>query len=638
MNFKGKRVFISGGAGVIGKEMVQKLSAQGAVVIVGDLKSKPVEFSNEVIYRRGDLNFLTQQELDQYAPEYFFHLAATFERSEETFSFWDENFAHNVKLSHHLMGLMSRTPTLQRVIFASSYLIYDPKLYLFDQKPTQIISLNENHPILPRNLTGAAKLSHEIEIRFMSHFPQLKFSCVCARIYRGYGRGSRDIISRWIRSLQKNEEIQVYRKEGIFDYIYSEDSAEGLLRLAEKKNITGIINLGTGKSRSVADVVTVLRSHFPNMKVKEVESDLAFEASQSDMTLYKKEVDWIPQFSLETAIPKIIAYEEKHAQTKAVEEKSNILVTSASAKIPLIREVKKAIQKIGRDHLIFAGDTQEDCLAQYFVDQFWKMPRLDDLKVEALIEYCRKNSICLIIPTRDGELPYFAEHREALKSAGIQVMISSSEIVTKTLDKLKFYEDFKALNFPVIESSLSLDSLKSEFFVVKERFGAGSQDIGIKLKRDEAKAHASKLKSPLFQPFVDGKEVSVDAFVDRQGGVKGLILRTRDKVVRGESQVTTTFRDEKLEELCRRFLSTKGFYGHLVLQIFITTDGYEFIECNSRFGGASSLGIAAGVDSFFWFISESTGHEVKTSEFRPLAKPLKQVRFPDDLILHDSRL
>ena len=122
---KNKRIFVSGGAGVIGREMVKKLVPQGAVVMVGDLSPIPDDFPKNVIYRRGDLNYITQQELDSFNPEIFFHLAATFERSTETYEHWEENFWHNIRLSNHLMTLMRNVPDLKRVVYASSYLIYN---------------------------------------------------------------------------------------------------------------------------------------------------------------------------------------------------------------------------------------------------------------------------------------------------------------------------------------------------------------------------------------------------------------------------------------------------------------------------------------------------------------------------------
>ena len=56
----GQRVFVTGGAGVIGLELVPKLVAEGAEVLVGDLKPRPSAFSAKVRYREGDLNDLTR--------------------------------------------------------------------------------------------------------------------------------------------------------------------------------------------------------------------------------------------------------------------------------------------------------------------------------------------------------------------------------------------------------------------------------------------------------------------------------------------------------------------------------------------------------------------------------------------------
>ena len=101
-----KRIFISGGAGVIGREIVKRLVEKDANVMVGDLLPIPNDFPKEILYRQGDLNFIDQQELDSFNPEIFIHLAATFERSVESYEHWEENFWHNIRLSNHLMSLL----------------------------------------------------------------------------------------------------------------------------------------------------------------------------------------------------------------------------------------------------------------------------------------------------------------------------------------------------------------------------------------------------------------------------------------------------------------------------------------------------------------------------------------------------
>jgi carbamoyl-phosphate synthase large subunit len=635
---KGRRVFVTGGAGVIGLEMIPLLAARGAEVLVGDLKPKPASFPASVAYRMGDLNDLRPDELADFRPEIIIHLAATFERSAETYEFWEQNFRHNVRLSHHLMSLARDLPDLARVVFASSYLIYDPALYQFAEPQARARALGEGDAVLPRNLTGMAKLAHEVELRFLAEFRSDQFSSACARIFRGYGRNSRDIVSRWIRALLAGEEIAVYRPEGMFDYVYARDSAEGLIRLAEAENVSGIVNLGTGRARKVQEIVDLLRAHFPDMKAREEPSDIAFEASEADMARYEAAIGWRPRIDLETAIPEIIAHERGRTQAEAPPAGAErVLVTSASRKAPLVRAVREAARKIDPDSKVIAGDVSGDALARYAADEFWRMPRTEDSAFEALLAECRARGVTAVVPTRDGELLFWARHSARLAEAGIAVIASSADSIETCLDKLAFAEFGIARGLPFIPAASDPDSLRHPgSFVVKERFGAGSLAIRLDVGRDEALAHGATLDQPIYQPFVAGDEISVDAWLDRGHRVRGLVLRRRDQVIGGESQVTTTFRDERVEAVVGEALGALRLSGPVVLQAILAPGGeVHVIECNSRFGGASTLSLAAGLDSFYWSLLERRGADPEGFVFRPPARPIRQVRVPADIYVHD---
>ncbi|WP_214606937.1 NAD-dependent epimerase/dehydratase family protein [Hymenobacter arizonensis] len=639
-----KRVFISGGAGVIGQEMVRRLASMpdDIQVLVGDIKPRPADFPARFQYRQGDLNYLTAQEIGAFAPDVFIHLAATFERSTETYGFWEENFQHNVRLSHHLMTVQKDLPSLRRVVFASSYLIYDPELYNFADVPAQPRSLREDDPILPRNLTGMAKLAHEIELRFLQTFRAEQFSTAIPRIYRGYGRNGRDITSRWVRMLLAGEEITVYGAESYFDYLYAADTAEGLLRLAAAETVTGIINLGTGQARRVSEVVEVLRQNFPDLRAQYVDSNIPFEASQADMTLWKSQIDWLPPTTLEAAIPEIITYERARTAAPPAKAPGHVLISSVAAKVPLVQAVRAAAKRLHPEIKVIGGDMNNNCLAQHFTDSFWLMPPTADEHLPDILHYCREQGISHIIPTRDGELAFWSRHRAALADAGISVLVSSPDAVQCCLDKLEFSAFGQQTGLPVIPTALNLDAqylfggqeaTAETSFVVKERHGAGSLSLGLNLPEAAALAHAKTLEEPIFQPFIKGREISVDAYVDRQGTVRGLVPRTRDVITRGESQVTTTLDDPALVARLMPIIARFGLYGPLVLQALLTDDGgLHIIECNCRFGGASTLGIAAGVDSFFWFLQEAAGADLTQFPFQAASGPLRQVRAAVDTV------
>ena len=58
---------------------------------------------------------------------------------------------------------------------------------------------------------------------------------------------------------------------------------------------------------------------------------------------------------------------------------------------------------------------------------------------------------------------------------------------------------------------------------------------------------------------------------------------------------------------------------------------FLFLECNPRFGGASSLSIAAGLDTFTYFFKEALGESLENIPFHREPKSLRLIRYPKDL-------
>lgn len=632
MEIKNKRVFVSGGAGVIGITLVQRLFEMGAIIMVGDLKPRPKNWDKAIRYRMGDLNYITKEELDEFAPDFFFHLAATFERSTETYGFWEENHWHNVRLSTHLMTVLKDSTSLKKVVFASSYLIYDKKLYTFPVPAQEATSLKETDPISPRNLTGAAKLNHEIELNFLDGYKSGSFQTVSARIYRSYGKNSRDIISRWIRSLLKGEELVVFKKEGIFDYVFAEDVAEGLIRMAIHPTMSGLVNLGRGNARRITEVLAVLKQHFPDLRYREEEIDIPYEASQADMTLCKAKIDWAPSRDIEDTIAEMIDFEKAQQHAEQTHTAGNVLVTSISKKIPMLKAVKKAIEKMGNGRL-FGGDMNPDCIGKHFVDVFWLMPRAEMENLPEITTYLKANNIIAVIPSRDGELSFWAKAKELLEKEGISVMVSNENTVNVCIDKLYFYKELQSKGIAAIPTFTAPDDDSVSTWVVKEQFGAGSESLGLNLSKEKALEHAKTLKKPIFQPFIAGKEYSIDVYVGKDSRTKSAVVRSRDLIVNGESQITTTQDHRVLEETCASAAEQIQSYGHLVFQAIVNDEGVHIIECNSRFGGASTLSIAAGLDSFYWFLLEANGENLSQYPVFRCSRQLKQIRYPSDIVI-----
>ena len=385
-------------------------------------------------------------------------------------------------------------------------------------------------------------------------------------------------------------------------------------------NYGAIWNLGWYEDVSEEKLVSAIKYIFDNPQfLKELED--------KSLTLIRKAEN-------ERMVEEVFREGSLDFLTEKIHLCTNTLVTSVAAKVPLVNALRNAYEKMGIDGKIVGADVNPNCVAKYFVDTFWLMPELDELNVEELIRFCQEEQIRCIIPTRDGELLYFAEHKDRLNTVGIEVMISNRKAVETCLDKLLFSANLSLSGFPVIETTDNINVLNCEWYVVKERYGAGSRSIGLGLSREEAVIHAQQLIRPIFQPFVQGEEYSVDIYIAKNGRTKGVIVRKRELVVHGESQITITVGMPKLEELGAKLAEKLGLYGHVVMQVIVDAHGgFHVIECNSRFGGASTLSIAAGLDTFYWFLLESQGADLDGYPFFRSANEKRQIRYAEDRIL-----
>jgi len=631
-----QRVVVTGGAGVIGAELVRLLRARGDDVRVIDVLPRPADMDPLVDYFQGDIAIHGAEAIAGFNPKAIFHLAATFERSVEVPEFWHDSAHNNVAASAQVLSGAMRSPDLRRYVFASSYLIYDPSLYMFAEPANAPCLLRETDRIRPRNVCGAAKLLHEQEIALATQGDAVKFSTVAARIYRVYGPSSRDVVSRWVRAAVRNEPIDVFGEESRFDYVYSADVADGLLRLAES-NATGVVNLASGRSRAVSEVVAALQSHFPSLEVRGRLPAEIYEASEASVERLREVTGWSPPTELERGIAQLVSHERENLEfgrvsARVLEPRAvSTLITSLSTKAHVPRAVRTAMRAMNIEGTVWGGDVDSQAIARLEVDDFWKMPRLADVDGRDLAAACRSRGIGLLIPTRDGELEFFARHRKTFADAGVFIPIGPERSVATANDKLEFANVLIASGIPAIPTTIHLGTAPTDHVVVKERFGAGSETIVVDVSREVASSAAEKMREPVFQPFVRGTEFSADLYVDQADQCLGILVCERSRVVHGESQITTVRRRPDIAELARTVAMTIGVRGHAVVQILDDGDHLHVLECNSRVGGASSGAWLNGLRTIDAMLLESLG-EALTS-LSPRFEGTAVVRTPTDRLL-----
>ena len=261
-----------------------------------------------------------------------------------------------------------------------------------------------------------------------------------------------------------------------------------------------------------------------------------------------------------------------------------ILVSSSSNKVPLILALKNAGRDSGIDLEIIAGDMNPASLTFNFADDFWVMPESISANFLEIIKECKRRKINIIMPTRDQDLSFFSLHQEYFRSEDIKLMMPSASAIERCNDKLHFQRFLRAKGF------------EGESIVVKERFGSGSQNVYLSLSKEQAKSLANSLKAPLYQRMYSGQEISIDTWISRNGERAIASPRRRDFVVNGESKITTTFSNREIEEIAIAVAKVLQVVGISVIQGFLQEDNtLDIIECNPRFGGASTASINSGV-------------------------------------------
>ena len=539
-----------------------------------------------------DANNLTHSMLAPFKITEIYHLAASFERSTESDEFLKSNFWHNVKLSHHITKL-AKEMQVKRVVFASSYLIYNSSLYKESK-----YAIDEQTEINPRNICGVAKLMHEMELSFCD------IPFIAARIFRLYGKGDRCIISRWVRAALRGEKINLYGEKSCFDFISDKDAAKALFLLAKTSHI-GIVNVGSGVSTPISEIANYIsKTLCVDINRVPCEKNHLNEFSRANISKLSILTGWKPRTSVFQGIDGLINYEKTSCATST--PTTNVLITSINSKYELMSHCNglACVDKT------YVSDCNEKCLVAYMSNTFWKMPKISEVTaIQDIENFIQANDISLIIPTRDASLPFWARAANTLSA---RCMVSPLRTIELCNDKLEFYRFCKENGLTCIPTFATVEDVTTDRIVIRERTGAGSRNYAIGINKVESQNHTQNMSDPVFSPYVEGREYTIDFYVNMQNELVSMVPRTRDVVIDGESHVTTTEHNPKLLDFVKKFVKKLRFWGHANLQLFENESGYHIIECNPRIGGASLVSFKAGCKSIQWAVQEARGKIIPT--------------------------
>ena len=317
----------------------------------------------------------------------------------------------------------------------------------------------------------------------------------------------------------------------------------------------------------------------------------------------------------------------------------NILITSASRKVGLVKTFKKALEENGGGK-VFAGDINPQSPSLYFADDYLLLPRSDkDSFIGDLIDICQKYEINLLIPTRDEELSLFSKNIDEFSNIGTKIMVSSTESINICQNKNSFINfcDSHGFDIPKTYNDFE-DYSKLEYPIfIKPKIGKSGLDT-FKVDSFEELNFILKLHDDvIIQEFIDWPEYTIDLFADFDGNVISAVPRERINVLGGESFITKTFKNEIIINESVRLADSLNLIGHNTIQCFFNGEDVKFIEINPRFGGAAILSFAAGANSPENLIKLLNGENLK-----PILYDFKDnyfaLRFVDEIFIEEQDL
>lgn len=278
-----------------------------------------------------------------------------------------------------------------------------------------------------------------------------------------------------------------------------------------------------------------------------------------------------------------------------------ILFTSVGRRVELMQAFKKAAKELNVDLTIVGADITESAPALYFCDETQIVCRIREPEyIPQLLTICEKEQIDCLIPTIDTDLLLLAENKDKFEQIGTKVLISAVDKVQLCRDKRFTADYFLSLG---LKSPMPIDDVEKYDLgypaFIKPKDGSSSIDAYKVNNEADLRTYAKKIADYIIQPFISGREFTIDIFCDYEGNPVYITPRERLAVRAGEVLKTQIYQDDVMIEEMKKLIADYKPCGQITVQLIQdenSGDNY-YIEINPRFGGGAPLSIKAGADS-----------------------------------------
>ena len=292
----------------------------------------------------------------------------------------------------------------------------------------------------------------------------------------------------------------------------------------------------------------------------------------------------------------------------------HILFTGVGRRVELIQAFRNAALSLKKDLKIYGADLTGTAPALAYCDFVRQVvPMKDPGYIDNLLAICASDSIDLLIPTIDTDLLVLSENKSRFEMIGTKVMISDYDKVMICRDKNNTSAFFNECGLFAPPPVNCWEEYKGEYpAFIKPKDGSSSINAFRVKNREELEIYAKHIGEYIVQPFISGREYTVDVFCDWNGKPLSIVPRERIQVRAGEVLKTRIFLDRKMIEETARICEKFKPCGPITVQLIRDNNGEDwFIEINPRFGGGAPLSMKAGARSAELILKLLSGEEVQ---------------------------
>lgn len=277
-----------------------------------------------------------------------------------------------------------------------------------------------------------------------------------------------------------------------------------------------------------------------------------------------------------------------------------ILFTGVGRRVELLQAFRNAALVLNKDLKIYGADMDGTAPALVYCDYVRRVVAMKDpAYIDNLLEICKEDKIDLIIPTIDTDLLVLSENEERFDLVGTKVMVSAPNKISICRDKNNTYQFFVDCGLKAPMSVNDWKEYRCGFpAFIKPKDGSSSINAFKAKNVEELEMYARQIDNYIVQPFVSGREYTIDIFCDWDGNPVTIVPRERLQVRAGEVLKTQIFMDQVMIEesktLCKAFKPC----GPMTVQLIRDDASIDwFIEINPRLGGGAPLSMKAGARS-----------------------------------------